>query len=83
MNVKSREAAEEVLGQMRAWLRISSQTYKPAVMLFALRSPPEKLIEALWAAQSRCPKGDLASFKYFCGVCHSMRRELSGDLARN
>ncbi len=83
MNVKSREAAEEVLQHMRPWLRVSIHTYRPAVMLFALRLPPEKLIEALWAAQSRCPKGDLASFKYFCGVCHSMRRELSGELSRN
>jgi hypothetical protein len=83
MTVKSREAANEVLEHMRTWLKISPKTYKPAVMLFALRLPAEKLIEALWAAQSRCPKGDLAAFKYFCGVCHSMRRELSGELSRN
>ena len=83
MNVKSREAANEVLEHMRNWLKLSPNTYKPAVMLFSLRLPPEKLIEALWVSQSRKPKGGMAAFKYFCGVCHSMRREVSGEFSRN
>lgn len=83
MTVRSREAANEVLEHMRTWLKLSPNTYKPAVMLFALRLPPEKLIEALWVSQSRKPKGGMAAFKYFCGVCHTMRRELARDLSRN
>ena len=83
MTVKSREAANEVLEHMRTWLKLSPNTYRPVVMLFALCLPPEKLIEALWVSQSRKPKGGMAAFKYFCGVCHSMRRELSGELSRN
>jgi len=83
MTVKSREAAAEVLEHMRTWLTISPKTYRPAVMLFALRLPPEMLIEALWIAQGRKPKGGMAAFKYFCGVCHTMRRELSSELSRN
>ena len=79
----AREAAAEVLTHMDKWLRLSPKTYKPAVMLFALRLPPEKLIEALWVAQSRKPDGGLDAFKYFCGVCHSMRRELSDAACRN
>lgn len=83
MNTKSLEAANEVLEHMRTWLKLSPNTYNPAVMLFALRLPPEKLVEALWVSQSRMPDGGMAAFKYFCGVCHTMRRELSGDLSRN
>ena len=83
MNVKSRETASEVLEHMRTWLKLSPNTYTPSVMLFALRLPPEKLIEALWVSQSRKPKGGMAAFKYFCGVCHSMSREISGELSRN
>lgn len=83
MNMKSREAANEVLEHMRTWLKLSVNPYKPTVMLCALRLPPEKLIEALWVSQSRKPKGGLAAFKYFCGVCHRMRRELACDLSRN
>ena len=83
MTVKSREAANEVLEHMRTWLKLSPKTYKSTVMLFALRLPPEKLIEALWVSQSRKPNGGMAAFKYFCGVCHAMRRELSDNLSRN
>jgi hypothetical protein len=83
MNVSSREAAAEVLEHMQDWLGLSESTYKAAVMLFALRLPPEKLIEAFWLAQCRKPNGGLDGFKYFCGICHSMRRELGGINSRN
>lgn len=83
MNALAREAAAEVLTHMDPWLRLSPKTYTPSVMLFALQLPPDKLIEALWVAQSRKPEGGVAAFKYFCGVCHTMRRELSDTASRN
>lgn len=83
MNPTRQEAACEVLAEMQNWLRLSLETYRAAVFMFAIRLPPDKLIEALWIAQSRKPKGDFDSFRYFCGVCHSMLREMKGELARN
>lgn len=83
MNVKSREAAKEVLDHMPPWLGISPNTYKASVMLFALRLPPEKLIEALWIAQARKPAGGMAGFKYFCGTAHGMYRELQRTRSRS
>ena len=68
MNVSSREAAAEVLEHMQDWLGLSESTYKPAVMLFALRLPPAKLIEAFWLAQCRKPYGGMGGFRYFCGI---------------
>jgi hypothetical protein len=76
-------ASDEVVEEMRDWLGISERTYVPAVRLFALRLPAHKLIEALWVAQSRKPYGGLEAFRYFCGVCHSMHRELSGEYSKN
>ena len=83
MNPDQQAAAREVLAEMQDWLHLSLRSYKGAVFLFALRLPPDKLIEALWVAEDRIPHGGLDGFKYFCGVCHRMIREIKGDLARN
>ena len=83
MKITQQTAVREVLAHMETWLQISPRIYTPNVHLFALRLPPEKLIEALWVAQTRIPEGDLGAFKYFCGVCHRMIREQSGQLSGN
>jgi hypothetical protein len=59
-----------VLQIMDEWLDLPQSTYKPAVYRFALRLPPEELLDALEIAHAKIPQGGMGAFKYFCGVCH-------------
>lgn len=79
----AKAVAEEILAEMKHWLHLPPCSYTASVRLFALQMPPEKLIKALWIAQSRKPGGGLPAFKYFCGVCHSMLREQHEGYRRN
>lgn len=76
-------AAEQVLAHMDEWLGLSPSTYTATVRLFALRLPPEKLVEALWIAMDKKKDGGMEAFKYFCGVCNKMVRQQSEELRRN
>lgn len=76
-------AAEQVLAHMDDWLCLSPHTYTATVRLFALRLPPEKLVEALWISQDRKNDGGMDAFKYFCGVCNKMVRQQSEELKKN
>ena len=46
-HLTSKTAADQVIAHMEDWLRLSPRTYTATVRLFALRLPPEKLVEAL------------------------------------
>lgn len=81
--VTPQDAAEHVLAEMKQWLRLSPKTYTASVRLFALKLPPERLIEAMWKAQAKKPRGNSNAFRYFCGICHSMIREQNGKYLRN
>lgn len=83
MKPTRQEAAAEVLAEMKRWLRLSARTYTAQVQLFALKLPPGKLIEALWVAQAKKPAGGMPAWRYFCGVCHTMIRELKAEYLRN
>jgi hypothetical protein len=81
--IERSKAANEVLEEMGLWLKLSQETYKPAVMLFSLRLSPEELLEAFWWARSRKPDGGQDAFLYFCGVCHKMPWWGRGRHSRN
>ena len=81
-HLTSKTAADQVIAHMEDWLRLSPRTYTATVRLFALRLPPEKLVEALWVAADRKKDGGRDAFKYFCGVCHTMLRAQRAELQR-